>query len=87
MQVIRLTAVARGPTDPEDASSLSAGIWARADPASGLDHVFAKPDGNAVEIVLFLRSGTSESADREARALCVSAIRENARFADWRITP
>ena len=87
MQVIRLTVLARGPTDREDASSLSAGIWARADAGSGLDHVFAKPVGNTVELVLFLVSGSGESADRAARALCRSAIGENARFADWRIEP
>ena len=87
MHLIRLTAVARGPTNQEDASSLSAGIWARADPASGLDHVFAKPDGNTVEIVLFLLSSNSEGADREARTLCESAILESARFAGWRIEP
>lgn len=85
MQVIRLTALARGPTDGADAASLSAGIWALADPGSGLDHVFVKPDGNAVEIVLFLRSKSNGSADGRARSLCESALRENPRFADWRI--
>lgn len=85
MQVIRLTALARGPTDRADAANLSAGIWALADPDSGLDHVFAKPDGNAVDIVLFLRSNSDESADGKARSLCESALRENPRFAGWRI--
>jgi hypothetical protein len=87
MHLIRLTAVARGPTNREDASSLSAAIWARAAPSSGLDHLFAKSDGNTVEIVLFLLSSNSERADREARSLCESAILESARFADWRIEP
>ena len=87
MHLVRLTALARGPTNPEDASILSAGIWALADPASGLDHVFAKPDGNTVEIVLFLLSSNSEIADRKARSLSESAIVENARFAGWRIEP
>jgi hypothetical protein len=87
VRLIRLTAVARGPTDQQDARSLTAGIWARADRSSGLDHVFAKPDGNTVEIVLFLVSGNGANAERNARALCEAALLDGPRFAGWRIGP
>jgi hypothetical protein len=86
VHLVRLTAVARGPTDGDDASSLSAGIWAAAEDRS-LGHVFTKPDGHTVEIVLFIVSSTRRNADRMARSLCESAILGSTRFAQWRIEP
>jgi len=61
-------------------------LWAHALPEDGLEHIARHIGEDTVDIMLFVKSGTPESAYQAAIRICCSALHTSSTLADWKLT-
>lgn len=74
----------RGP-DRLDPAEMVDILWAHALPEDGLEHIAQHIDDDTVDIALFVKSDTPESAYRAVIRICRSALCTSRALADWRL--